>query len=1024
MKYLSYLTIIGIITFSCQKKSDNKSSLPNLYPTPKSSPLKLGNSYTYNALTGDSIKISHYVGDSLITGKPIKIEGKLKKIKPKLFSKPKQASVATLRASMLNLNDSAIIRKFTVQKFLPEENKFVVKNMFKDTIPTGKPVSFVGNKRLLRQPQRDVASLPYNQKNALYDLQLFDDDQFAASIRDIKKSNLGGIWLASYNGLCYYDGTSFIKYSNKEGLPHSNLSLILEDSQCNVWAVPSAGGLYKCKNNSVTRFLRKNALMSHRIKAIAEDKRKNIWWASYPGLTQCNGKQVIHHKLGKKTYKTLYVDTQNNIWTSCQNELIKFDGENWLRYKIKGVKSWNIVSITEDHQGVMWFGTAKSGLFKYDGKTFVQFTTTGGILNKYIGTLAADRLNNLWIGTRKGLVKYNGSVFFAFSQRVELLNEHIRKVVVDDKFDFLWLSISGIGLVKYKLNSFIHYQLPKGKMNSIIRQFYEDDQGNFIRISRQSLITYDGKNTYKTLSPVRSLPIYSLAQDKEKNMWVGLKQGICKYEVDKVLFYKLFNIKPSQVRKMLPDSKGNLWLGNYASTSGLMKHDGKNFFVYKKRGIMNRNVAPLLEDKHGYIWLRSNTGLIKYDGKHFTLYTEKEGLSDNYVTSMLEDKWGNLWIGTLRRGLMKFDGSTFTYYTTREGLSHHFITSLVEDKQGRIWVGTVKGLNILTPKIDNAPLKKHVYKIEQYNKIDGPQTPVFINHSVHLKKNNTLWWGTIKNTVTLDLNKFNTPQQVPNVYLTGFLINGKHLANDSLSSPDFDTTARFNNYPMEASMPYNKNHLTFEFAAADLQTPHKVKYSYRLHGLESSWSTPSKQGKADYRNLPFGTFTFQVCAISSGQVWGDILEYTFTIRPPWWSTWWFYSIITCFMIGLILAYLKVRTRNLVKKQLALEVTVQARTQKLTDLNHMLKEREREIILLKDQEKEILSNHIKERENELILVMKMVNEKLNEMNNIREQLATMVDKNDQTALPTIIQNISLLIIYKYYLNVSKPFTLAY
>ena len=88
---------------------------------------------------------------------------------------------------------------------------------------------------------------------------------------------------------------------------------------------------------------------------------------------------------------------------------------------------------------------------------------------------------------------------------------------------------------------------------------------------------------------------------------------------------------------------------------------------------------------------RDKGGVSKYDGKSFTTYTTAQGLANNCVWSILEDKKGNLWFGTWGGGVSRYDGKSFTTYTTEQGLADNFIMSILEDKEGNLWFGTDGG---------------------------------------------------------------------------------------------------------------------------------------------------------------------------------------------------------------------------------------------------------------------------------------------------------------------------------------------
>jgi signal transduction histidine kinase/DNA-binding response OmpR family regulator len=112
-------------------------------------------------------------------------------------------------------------------------------------------------------------------------------------------------------------------------------------------------------------------------------------------------------------------------------------------------------------------------------------------------------------------------------------------------------------------------------------------------------------------------------------------------------------------------------------------------------------------------------------------------------------------------------------------------------------------------------------------------------------------------------------------------------------------TVAFENLPVDPQFSYKVNHLTFHFSAIDWASPQKIKYSYKIDGLNKDWSIPSEETKADYRNLPSGTHTFSLRAIGESLTWSQPYTYTFVINPPWWYSWWamvMYSLLGGFVL--------------------------------------------------------------------------------------------------------------------------------
>lgn len=164
--------------------------------------------------------------------------------------------------------------------------------------------------------------------------------------------------------------------------------------------------------------------------------------------------------------------------------------------------------------------------------------------------------------------------------------------------------------------------------------------------------------------------------------------GIFRY--DGKSFTKLTSkIGPRRYWDVLEDRRGNLW---FASTdSGVYHYNGKTFQHFTTReGLANNSVFSIYEDKAGITWFGTGGGVSRYDGKSFRNFTTKDGLPHNNITTIMEDKTGKLWIGAGEPCF--YDGKTFTVLKNKDGKAFNNIWSIIEDKKGNIWFGDVDGL--------------------------------------------------------------------------------------------------------------------------------------------------------------------------------------------------------------------------------------------------------------------------------------------------------------------------------------------
>jgi len=111
-------------------------------------------------------------------------------------------------------------------------------------------------------------------------------------------------------------------------------------------------------------------------------------------------------------------------------------------------------------------------------------------------------------------------------------------------------------------------------------------------------------------------------------------------------------------------------------------------------GLNSNEVSSLCQDRNGNLWIGAWWGGVsKYDGRSLTNYSNAQGLSSDIVNSIFEDRSGSIWICTINAGVNKFDGRNITHYSTKEGLSNNYVFNMIQDKNGDIWLATLNGLN-------------------------------------------------------------------------------------------------------------------------------------------------------------------------------------------------------------------------------------------------------------------------------------------------------------------------------------------
>jgi len=475
--------------------------------------------------------------------------------------------------------------------------------------------------------------------------------------------------------------------------------------------------------------------------------------------------------------------------------------------------------------------------------------------------------------------------------------------------------------------------------SEIVRSIFQDRDGNYwFGSANGGLAMFDGTNLVNVLKEGESKLgfIRKMVQLGKGIILFATTNGL--YEYDGKKFVKAnekFGLpSDSKIGDLIPDGDGFL-----ISVFGLgvAKYDekGTKIINVENSGIATNNVNNLVKDSKGNIWMGSNIdGLTMYQpdplrykddpriGARVEKFSSSNGLNNNYVIQVAEDSFGRIWVATFGGGLNIYNGKGFTVLDSEKGLSSDLIYSVLVDDEGNIWAGTQNG-------VDKVVLNEvgDVEEIINYDKYDG-FTGVETNGMSNYKDSEgNLWFGTIKGVMRYkpDVNEPNTIPPVTRI--TGVRLFFKEIpwGQDEYDGYREGVTA-WGHLPINLSLPHNKNHLTFDFEALSFKVPERVKYQWKLEGLDTDWSVVSSKTEAVYSNIPPGRYTFLVKACNDSGIWNqEPISYSFEILAPWYDTLMFRSILFLLMIGIVFSVYKWRVNSIRKQKDELERLVHIKT---------------------------------------------------------------------------------------------------
>ncbi|OFX61001.1 MAG: hypothetical protein A2046_13230 [Bacteroidetes bacterium GWA2_30_7] len=757
-------------------------------------------------------------------------------------------------------------------------------------------------------------------------------------VRAITEDSRGNIWFGTDDGISVFNGFKYFNITEKNGLPKNPILKIYEDSHYNIWVGTSGGGLCKINlvsNDSVTiKTYNKdvNKLQTNYVFDIYEDKSNRLWLALYGGINIITFENDSILKLVKldqdydeipsNVIFNIEEDVEKNLWFGTQDAgafKIIINGSDSGKVvtlnentQLNDVTVWDIMN---DSKGNLWFATDKGGINKLSKDGMFYITQQNGLSGNQAYKLFEDYENNIWVGTfGSGLCQFLGENFIHFSENDGLANKHVLSIL-PDKNNSYWIGTDGGGLqyLSFKNN---------------IPQF----------------------KTYTTQNGLVDNFVNSIAKDKDDVLWIATQKGVSRYDGKTFKHFTSSDVKmlENQIKSIYVSREGLVWMG---TNDGLIFYNGKTFFTKREEDenyALFNYINTIFQAQNGEMWFGTYGGLLRYDLKNFNFYDEQEGLLNKQINCLAEDKFGNILIGTFGSGLYKFNVNSksekpIELILNDSLLGSNNISSLLFIDKNTLIVGTDKGFDKVF--LDD---NHNVVNVLNFNESDGFSGIENHYNSICKDESGNIWFGTIKGLTKYAPELDNTNLQAPITNITSLNLFFENI--DWFSKTD--SVLPWFSLPKNLILKYSDNHLTFKFSGISYFNSDKVQYKYMLEGLDNTWTPARKEGEAVYPGLPPGDYTFLVIAQNKFGRWNkEPVRLSFTIKPPFWQTTWFYISSLTFIILCFYLFVKLRLRKLKQDKKILEQKVKERTAEIERQNFEILEKNEE---LHQQNEEILA----------------------------------------------------------------------
>lgn len=733
------------------------------------------------------------------------------------------------------------------------------------------------------------------------------------SVYAISQTPEGYLWLGTAEGLVRFDGVRFTVFdrTNTLELKDAQILTLLNDREGNLW-IGTGRGVVRYGNGRFTRFDTRDGLTNDYVTALVQDKAGALWIGTDGGgISMWNGERF-------RTYGTAEGLPDLHVWT---------------------------LALTAD--GNVCAGTNAGLAELHEGRFFTR-TTQDGLPADQVHALYLDRAGSLWIGTEEGLCVLRGA-------RIETVLPHTRvRTLMEDAEDNLWVGTLGGGIVRRNAGTLSVYRAQEGLTSDVIEVLHEDRTGGiWIGTNGGGLcrLKHPRIETVTTADGLTSNGARSILQDTHGDMWIGTEEGLNRFNDGRLVPLADEALTKGKTRSITEDREGNVWITT-DSTHGAIW----NLYRATETGFAPQTLGGSAGDhliwctlgaREGGLWVGTRSGGLNLfrDGR-WTTYRESDGLAEDFVGALYQDRAGTLWVGTLNGGVSRFKDGKFTNWNTNDGLGSNIVLCFAEDSTGSLWIGTHGGglSRLKDGKIATITSRDGLYDNLAFSIIEDEDANLWMScnkgiyHASVRELNDfadrrlsrvasysygvadgmlsrecnggypagaraadgKLWFPTIAGIAIVDPKRSN--KSPPQVVIERLLIDrAPNLPNESLR------------------MQPGQEELQIEYTALSWERPQQIRFEYQLDGLDREWIDAGTRRTAYYSHLPPGNYTFRLRADNGEGVWAtQPATVTITVLPPFWRTWWFLSLGALAVLAAIVSGFRWRGAQLQRRVAAQE----------------------------------------------------------------------------------------------------------
>jgi signal transduction histidine kinase/ligand-binding sensor domain-containing protein len=700
------------------------------------------------------------------------------------------------------------------------------------------------------------------------------------TVRAIAQTRDGYLWLGTDEGLAQFDGYDFVVFNKENGaLPSNSVEALWASKDGSLW-IGTLGGLTRYRNGKFTTFTRKDGLDDPSVSSIAEDRSGAIWVVAGVYVNRFQDGKFTNYSprqgLPLQALRTVYCGRDGSIYVAGFGGVVRHQGNRFV--SVLGPTGGIVISLLQDRHNNFWMGGGSGLLRRSPQGELRRYTVQDGLPDNYIRAVWEDRDGNIWAGTDAGLARLENGRFVSSPLASSHEREWVRCIYEDTEGN-LWVGMNS-GLNRLRNDLFSMYGESEGLPSDEPTTVYQDRRGRiWVGFHDSGLVQLlDGKpaRVYTQKDGLPSNEIFSIRESLDGDLLIAARGGPSRlhdgYFVNPVMRDPL---NRRVAFDYFQDRNGKLWVASPAGLSEI--ENGRSRSVIPGGSQLNNDAVVLCETRDGSLWAGTyGDGLWRLKDGQLRLYTVADGLSSNQIRSLLEGSDGTLWIGTFGGGLDALRAGGFVHLSARDGLLSDNVSHIEDDGRGSLWLSTTRGICRIKKQAIWDFVNGKIRTIEpvNYGVADGLRSaqcaPAYpTSRGGTRTSDGRLWFPTSRGLAVLDPNDRPAAVSAPVVHLLEVAVDGRDM-------PVVEG----------ARLAPGNGRMQFRYTGIYLSAPERVRYSYRLEGLDGEWISSVARRVTNYNSLPHGQYRFTVRAAVPNGPAGET-SFAFELLPHFYQTAWF-----------------------------------------------------------------------------------------------------------------------------------------